>query len=169
MKFTVDTDAKVLTVTDEEGTRTLPLYTPEAFAILGHSWVHTGWALKYSYQFSWMGRPIIQLPEDMVRMQEAIYATKPDVIVETGVAHGGSLIFYAGLCAAMGRGRVVGVDIEIRPHNRTAIEAHALFDRITLLEGSSTDPDIVAQVKPTLLHELLVLGGIVVWEERDAD
>ena len=73
-----------------------------------------GWNEKYSYTFSWMGRPIIQLPEDMVRMQEVIYEVQPDVIVETGVAHGGSLIFYASLCKAMGTGRVIGVDIKIR-------------------------------------------------------
>ena len=147
MKFAVDTDAAELTVTDDAGTRTLPLYSPEAFAVLGDCWVNTGWALKYSYQFSWLGRPIIQVPEDMFRMQEVIHATQPDVIVETGVAHGGSLIFYAGLCAAMGKGRVVGVDIEIRPHNRTAIEAHRLSEFITLIEGSSIAPDVVQQVR----------------------
>ena len=94
-----------------------------------------------------MGRPIIQLPEDMVRLQEVIYAVQPDVIVETGVAHGGSLIFYASLCKAMNRGRVIGIDIEIRPHNRSAIEAHALAGMIALVEGSSTAPEIVARVK----------------------
>ncbi len=94
-----------------------------------------------------MGRPIIQLPEDMIRTQEVIYRTKPDVIVEAGVAHGGSLIYYASLCKAMGVGRVVGVDIEIRPHNRRAIEAHELFPYITLIEGSSTDPAIVDEVR----------------------
>lgn len=94
-----------------------------------------------------MGRPVIQLPEDMIRMQEVIFQVQPDVIIETGVAHGGSLIFYSSLCRAMGKGRVIGIDIEIRPHNRRAIEAHPLNDRIELVEGSSTDPGIVAQVK----------------------
>ena len=94
-----------------------------------------------------MGRPIIQLPEDMIRTQEVIYRTKPAVIVEAGVAHGGSLIYYGSLCKAMGAGRVVGVDIEIRPHNRAAIEAHELFPYITLIEGSSTDPAIVDEVR----------------------
>src|SRR5690606_19131155 len=102
---------------------------------------------KYVYGFSWMGRPIIQLPEDMIRIQEVVYRLKPDVIVETGVAHGGSLIFYASLCKAMERGRVIGIDIEIRPHNRKAIEAHELAGFITLVEGSSTDPAIVQEVK----------------------
>ena len=77
-----------------------------------------------------MGRPIIQLPEDMIRTQEVIYRVKPDVIVETGIAHCGSLIYYASLCKAMENGRVIGVDIEIRPHNRKAIEAHEMFDRM---------------------------------------
>jgi cephalosporin hydroxylase len=94
-----------------------------------------------------MGRPIIQEPEDAFRMQEVICSIKPDVIIETGVAHGGSLVFYASLCKAMGSGRIVGVDIEIRPHNRTAIEAHELFDLITLIEGDSTGDDVVSQVR----------------------
>src|SRR6185503_2597265 len=106
-----------------------------------------GWDNKYVYSFSWLGRPIIQLPEDMVRLQEIIYRVQPDVIIETGVAHGGSLVFYASLCQAMNQGRVVGVDIEIRPHNRSAIEAHQLASFITLIEGSSIDTDTVEQVK----------------------
>src|SRR5439155_18014109 len=102
---------------------------------------------KYVYAFTWMGRPIIQLPEDIVRIQEVLYRVKPEVIVETGVAHGGSLILYASLCKAMGHGRVIGVDVEIRPHNRQAIEAHELSPLITLVEGSSVDPTIVACVR----------------------
>src|SRR5690606_24886939 len=106
-----------------------------------------GWDTKYVYSFSWLGRPIIQLPEDMMRIQEVIYSLKPDVIIETGVAHGGSLIFYASLCKAFGKGRVIGIDIEIRPHNRLAIENHELKEYIILLEGSSTDDKIVSQVE----------------------
>jgi cephalosporin hydroxylase len=103
--------------------------------------------VKHPYTFTWLGRPVIQLPEDLLRMQELVFRVQPDVIVETGVAHGGSLIFYATLCKALGRGRVVGVDIEIRPHNRAAIEAHALFPHITLIEGNSADAAIVARVR----------------------
>lgn len=143
MHVVVDTEAAKLTV---DG-RTVELYSPEGFEVLSQLWVHTGWGLRYSYAFSWMGRPIIQLPEDMIRLQEVIYRVKPDVLVETGVAHGGSLIFYASLFAAMGKGRVIGVDIEIRPHNRAAIEAHPMASRIALIEGSSTDPAIVADVR----------------------
>ncbi len=94
-----------------------------------------------------MGRPIIQLPEDAFRVQEVIFRLKPDIIIETGVAHGGSLIFYATLCKALGKGRVVGIDIEIRAPNRQAIEAHPLAEFISLIEGSSTSPTVVSKVK----------------------
>ena len=147
MKLTIDTTKKTLTVTEEGQERTLPLYSDEAFGYISDQWLKVGWNQKYVYTFSWMGRPIIQLPEDMVRLQEVIWELKPDVLVETGVAHGGSLIFYASLFEAMGKGRVIGVDIEIRPHNRAAIEAHSMKKRIELIEGSSTAPDVVAQVK----------------------
>ena len=147
MKLTLDTETRKLRIEDAESTRELDLYSKEAFEALSLQWVRVGWAEKYQYTFSWMGRPIIQLPEDMVRTQEVIYRVKPDVIVETGVAHGGSLIYYASLCKAMGRGRVIGIDIEIRPHNRAAIEAHELASYITLVEGSSTAPEIVSRVK----------------------
>ena len=94
-----------------------------------------------------MGRPVIQLPEDLIRIQEVVYRIKPDVIIETGIAHGGSLIYYASLCKLMEKGRVIGIDVEIRPHNRKAIETHPLFSYITLVEGSSTDPTIINHVK----------------------
>ncbi len=147
MRIEIDTEAGSLTVDDGGTQKRMGLYTPDAFSVLSHQWVRVGWSLKYGYGFSWMGRPIIQLPEDIVRMQEVIYAVRPDVIVETGVAHGGSLIFYASLFKAMGRGRVIGVDIEIRPQNRRAIETHELSSYITLIEGSSVDPAVVEDVR----------------------
>ena len=130
-----------------DGRREHPLDSPEAFRLISEHWVTVGWTQKYSYGFTWLGRPIIQLPEDVVRVQEVIHRVAPDVIVETGVAHGGSLILYASLCKATDRGRVIGVDIEIRPHNRAAIEAHPLSSYITLVEGSSTEPVTVAKVQ----------------------
>lgn len=133
-------------ITLDDGDK-LKLDDPKAFSIISEAWLRAGWDTKYVYGFSWLGRPIIQLPEDMLRIQEVIYEVKPDVIIETGVAHGGSLIFYASLCAAIGKGRVIGVDIEIRPHNRTAIEEHRLSPMITLVEGSSISPDIVSTIK----------------------
>jgi cephalosporin hydroxylase len=101
---------------------------------------------RYSYNFSWMGRPIIQYPQDMVAMQEILWRVRPDLIVETGIAHGGSLVFYASICELIGHGDVLGIDIDIRAHNRIAIEAHPMASRIRMLQGSSTDETIVAQV-----------------------
>jgi cephalosporin hydroxylase len=103
---------------------------------------------RYSYNFSWLGRPIIQFPQDIVAMQEIIWRVKPDLIVETGIAHGGSLILWSSMLQLIGGdGRVVGIDIEIRPRNREELEKHPLFSRITLLEGSSVDPAVVDQVR----------------------
>ena len=103
---------------------------------------------KYSYNFSWMGRPIIALPQDMIAMQEIIWNVKPDLIIETGVAHGGSIVFYASLLELIGGdGLVLGIDIEIRQHNRDLIEAHPMMKRIQLLEGSSLSTETVNEVK----------------------
>lgn len=147
MKIIIDTQKKSLAYELNGEKRELELYSQEAFKLLSFQWLKTGWNQKYTYTFSWLGRPIIQLPEDMIRTQEVIYRVKPDVIIETGVAHGGSLIYYASLCKVMGKGRVIGIDIEIRPYNRQAIEEHELASWITLVEGSSTDINIVTQVK----------------------
>ena len=116
----------------------------------------------YSYNFTWLGRPIIQYPQDIVAMQELIWQIQPDLIIETGIAHGGSLILSASLLALLdmteaiqtgglwdpriSRRRVLGIDIEIRPHNRQAIEAHPLFSRIDMIQGSSIDPEVIKQV-----------------------
>ncbi len=147
MDFRIDTLKQEIVLPDG---RIVSLYSPEGFRLLSQLWLKVGWDQKYVYSFAWLGRPIIQLPEDMMRIQEVIYRLKPDVIIETGIAHGGSLIFYASLCKAMGKGRVIGVDIEIRPHNREAIEAHELYPFITMIGGSSVDPAVVMQVKNLL-------------------
>jgi cephalosporin hydroxylase len=103
---------------------------------------------RYSYNFSWLGRPIIQFPEDMIAIQEIIWKTRPDLIIETGVAHGGSLIFSASLLELMGGDSlVVGVDIDIRAHNRAAIEAHPMSRRIRLIQGSSIDDRVLDEVR----------------------
>src|SRR5215207_4240306 len=143
----IDLEQGFVEVEDGETKKRHGLDTPEAFELVSEVWLRAGWDTKYVYSFTWLGRPIIQLPEDMVRIQEVIFNVQPDVIIETGVAHGGSLIFYASLCKAMNRGRVVGIDIEIRPHNRKAIEEHELFDYITLIEGSSVDAHVVEEVR----------------------
>ena len=148
MKITIDSDSAKLIEENGKDTRTVDLYSKESFEILSRWWLKVGWNQKYPYTFSWMGRPVIQLPEDMIRIQEVIYQVKPDVIVETGVAHGGSLIYYAGLLKAMEiDGHVIGVDIEIRAHNRKAIEAHELFPYITLIEGSSVEAAVGHEVR----------------------
>ena len=103
---------------------------------------------KYSYNFSWMGRPIIQYPQDIMAMQEIIWNVKPDLIVETGVAHGGSLIFYASMLELIGGdGAILGIDIDIREHNRREIEKHPMFERITMIEGSSVDARVIEEVR----------------------
>ena len=102
---------------------------------------------KYSYNFTWLGRPIIQYPQDMVAMQEIIWQVKPDLIIETGIAHGGSLIFYASMLELLGDGgQVLGIDIDIREHNRVEIEKHAMYKRINMIQGSSIDKNIAKQV-----------------------
>lgn len=107
---------------------------------------------KYTYNFSWLGRPIIQYPQDMVVMQEIIWEVKPDLIIETGIAHGGSLIFSAAMLELVAsctgsEGEVFGIDIDIRAHNREAIEAHPMFKRISMIQGSSIAPETIEQVK----------------------
>lgn len=111
-------------------------------------WVRETARYKYVYNFSWLGRPIIQLPQDIVAMQEIIWEVKPQLIIETGIAHGGSLILYASLLELIGGdGMVLGIDIDIRPHNRVEIEGHPMSKRIKVLEGSSTSTEIIEQVK----------------------
>lgn len=118
------------------------------FARTNQTWLESSIVHRYSYNFSWMGRPVIQYPQDIVAMQELVWEVQPDLIIETGIAHGGSLILYASLLELLGgNGRVIGIDIDIRTHNRRAIEAHPMFKRITLIEGSSIAEGIVTQVK----------------------
>lgn len=153
-KFFFDsTNSIIITDKNEE----IPLDNPRAFKLLSEAWLRTGWDNKYVYSFSWLGRPIIQLPEDLIRIQELIYAIKPDLIIETGIAHGGSLIFYAHLLSVIGKGKVIGIDIDIRKHNREEIEKHSLFPFITLIEGSSVEKEIVQKLKPLISPEDKVL------------
>jgi cephalosporin hydroxylase len=154
--YKIDTDQKI--VIDEKNNLTYALGSKEAFKIISDIWLKSGWETKYVYSFAWMGRPVIQLPEDMIRIQEVIFNLKPDVIIETGIAHGGSLIFYASLCKAMEKGRIIGIDIEIRAHNRKAIEEHFLYENyIEMVEGSSTATNIVEEVKAKIKKDETVL------------
>ena len=122
-------------------------------AVAGRNWAELANARRYSYHFEWLGRPIIQYPQDIIAMQELIWSIQPDLIIETGIAHGGSLIFSASMlelnaaCGGPQQGEVLGVDIDIRSHNRTAIEAHPMFKRISMIQGSSIAPEIIEQVR----------------------
>jgi cephalosporin hydroxylase len=147
MKIVVDSIAKTLTQIDGAEEKTTGLFTKEAFEAISREWVRIGWGLKYYHNFSWYGLPILQLPEDLLRLQEVIYQVRPRVIVETGVYRGGSLVFHATLLESMGGGRVIGVDLHIPPEVRDAISKHPLSERIFLLEGDSTSVSIVDEVK----------------------
>lgn len=119
---------------------------------LTDAWLTASVEARYSYNFTWLGRPVIQYPQDLVAMQELIWAIQPELIIETGIAHGGSLIFSASMlelnaaCGGPADATVLGVDIDIREHNRIALEAHPLFRRIQMIEGSSIDPQVIEQV-----------------------
>ncbi|MGE0430596.1 MAG: cephalosporin hydroxylase family protein, partial [Hydrogenophaga sp.] len=137
------------------------------------SWINQAAAHRYTYLFSWLDRPIIQFPQDMVAMQELIWQIKPDLIIETGIAHGGSLVFSASMlaqldmCDAIEAGisfnpkestrKVLGIDIDIRAHNRAAIEAHPMASRIQMIQGSSIAPEIIAQVRAVAADHSRVL------------
>ncbi len=140
----------IVTVQTPDGPRDIDIYTDAGFTALSHLWTRSGWQRKFTYEITWMGIPIIQLPEDILMMQELIWRVRPDVIVESGVAHGGALILYASLLDALGKGHVVGVDVEIRKYNRLAIEAHPMSKRITLIEGDSVAEDTLAQVREAI-------------------
>ena len=137
----------VITIRTVDGPRDVDIYTPEGFAIVADLFTRSGWQNKLSYEVTWLGIPIIQLPEDIVMVQELIWKVRPEVVIETGVAHGGGLVLYASVLELLGRGRVVGVDVEIRKYNRLAIESHPLAHRIHLVEGSSVEPETVDQVR----------------------
>jgi cephalosporin hydroxylase len=140
------------TFNDERRRRIESYPAQEELLSRAKSFLEASITAQYSYNFSWLGRPIIQYPQDMLAMQEIIWDVKPDLIIETGIAHGGSLIFYASLLALLeitGQvqgGHVLGIDIDIRDHNRRAIETHPLYPRITMFEGSSIDEQICRQV-----------------------
>jgi cephalosporin hydroxylase len=150
---TIDFTDEVVTETVDGNACTYPMNSTEGFKLASSAWLRCGWDVKYAYSFSWLGRPVIQLPEDLMRVQEVIYKVKPDLIIETGIAHGGSLIFYATILKALGQGKVIGIDIEIRQKNRKAIEAHELSALIDLIEGSSVDPAVVQAVRYRLQEQ----------------
>jgi cephalosporin hydroxylase len=121
------------------------------------NWFDQAFQHEYPYHFSWLGRPIIQFPQDMIAIQELIWKIKPDLIIETGIAHGGSLIFSASILELLGKGKVVGIDIDIRKHNKKEIEKHPLKKRITMIEGSSLDENVLKKVKKIAQNKKRIL------------
>jgi cephalosporin hydroxylase len=146
MKLTIDTGSGVLTTENSGLFRDLPLYSREAFELISREWVRTGWAVNYYFTLSWFGLPILQLPEDLIRLQEVVNTLQPDVIVESGIYSGGSLLFHATLCEGLGKGRVIGIDKHIAEDTREAIAQHRLSHRIETIEGDSIAPATVEKV-----------------------
>ena len=116
------------------------------FVKISRKWFDKAYSYEYLYHFTWLGRPIIQFPNDLMVLQELIWETKPDLIIETGIARGGSLIFYASILQLIGKGKVVGVDVDIRKHNRIEIEKHSMFKRIHMIESSSTEKETIIEI-----------------------
>ena len=146
MKILIDFNKKIL----RNNKKDINIYSKKAFEIISDLWVKLGWNQKYSYNFSWLGRPIIQVPEDIVRLQEIIYNIKPTKIVETGIAHGGTTIFFASLLKFINNGKVIAVDINIKKKNLREIQKHFLRSTIKLIEGSSVDPKIFKKIKKNI-------------------
>jgi cephalosporin hydroxylase len=147
LNLTIDNDTRTLTF-DEDGIhREIPLFSRKAYEVLSREWLRVGWALGSYYTFSWGGQPMLQLPEDVIRLQEVIWQIQPAVIIETGVCFGGSLLFHATLCEAIGKGRVIGIDIRIPDETLRSVESHRLGRRITLIEGDSAGAETIERVR----------------------
>jgi len=143
---------------DEKGKRIKSYENNEGLKAAAKQFNTASNSSQYSYNFTWMGRPIIQYPQDMIAMQEIIWDIKPDLIIETGIAHGGSLIYYASLMELIGHGHVLGIDIDIRKHNRAEIEKHPMYKRISMIEGPSLDKGVYEKVKAEAVkHEKILV------------
>lgn len=141
-----DKDIKV-TLNDDGKTKTVELYSKEGFELISDLWLKLYTQNKLTHNITWLGVPIIQVAGDVIMMQELIWKVRPDVIIECGLAHGGSALFYASLFELIGKGRVIGIDIDIRQHNRTVIENHQLSHRVKMIEGDSTSKETLDKVK----------------------
>jgi len=153
----INLDAGELSVLVNGDAKTIPLGTKEAFDIVGKIWLRAGWDVKYLYSFTWLGRPILQLPDDLVRLQEIVWSIEPDLIIETGVAHAGSLVFFASLLHVRGRGLVVGVEKGLMDSTRAAVKSHPLSKYMSIIEGSSTDATIVKKIEKVVERHSKVL------------
>lgn len=135
-----------LRLVDESGTE-VDVYSPEGVKLLAHFWIKAVCQNRLMYEPTWLGIPVIQDPNDLVMLQELIWRIRPDIIIETGIAHGGTAVFYASMLELLNRGKVISIDVEIRQYNRVAISSHPLSHRIEMIEGSSTDAAVVEEVK----------------------
>jgi cephalosporin hydroxylase len=134
-------------IPSDNGPRDIDIYSEEGFRVLSKLWTRSGWNRRVTYEVTWLGVPIIQLPEDIMMMQELMFKLRPNIVVETGTAHGGSAILYASILDLLGRGSVVSIDVEIRKYNRLAIQAHPMSKHVSLIEGSSLDRSVVDDVR----------------------
>lgn len=157
MRYVIDTKTQELTIEDEKEIQTLPLYSSQAFALLSQQWLKMGWHERYHFQHTWLGHPIIQLPDDILLFQEMIFHVKPDVIIELGVACGGLSLFFATLCRAMNQGRVIGVDLELRSFYLKPLYDHPLSSLITLIEGNSAHQDTFEKVSSLITPQEKVM------------
>jgi len=150
MKNHIAKTGATITLVDGDKQTTADVYSQGGLDLLSNLWIKSAAQHRLMYEPTWLGRPIIQFPTDIVAIQELIWKVRPDVIVETGVAHGGSLVLSASILELTGKGKVVVVDIEIRPHNRAAIEGHPLKHRIELIEGSSVANETISAVRSSV-------------------
>lgn len=146
-KLIIDTTGQSLTREEDGHAQVMPLYSREAFEALSREWVRVGWSLFYYDTFSWGGLPVVQLPDDLIRLQEVVTSIRPDVIIETGIYYGGSLLFHATVCEGLGNGRVIGIDRQIAAETRAAVSSHRLSHRIAMIEGDSASSATVAAVR----------------------
>ena len=147
MKILIDTKNNTINIKN----KTINIYSKKSFEYISDLWIKLGWNQKYSYTFTWLGRPIIQVPEDIIRLQELIFQIKPTKIVETGIAHGGTAILFASILDQIkNKGKVIAVDIKIRSKNLKAIKSHSLSKYIKLFEGSSTDSKIFKNLRKNI-------------------
>jgi cephalosporin hydroxylase len=147
LKIIIDSNTRTLHVENGGERATLDLYSTDAFRLLSHHWLRVGWSIGHWQTFQWHGQQLLQLPEDVLRLQEAILRVAPDVIVETGVFSGGSSVMFAGLCKILGKGRVISIELELRPEVREALATHPLASYIDVIEGSSTAAAVLDQVR----------------------
>lgn len=149
-----------ITLTQGKKTKTVDLYSNEGFELMAELWNKVAFHHRLMYQPTWLGIPIIQYPDDIVMMQELIWKVRPDVIIETGVAHGGTAVLYASILELLTKGKVIGVDIEIRQYNKSAIKSHPLSKRIHLIEGDSVDEGIIRKIKEMISDKDRVLVAL---------